>query len=311
LSTTIKKQIGMWVIIIVLISLAFSSGYILANVSTEEEVAATAGGITIIDGIGRTVTISHTPERIVTLASSATETLYAIGGGDKVVGRDQYSKYPDELKEVQEVGSGSSPNLEMIIGLEPDILFAWPYSRDAIISLEDKMPVVYIDPGSIDDVLDTIGMIGLIIDKTSEAENLTAEMQSEIDSITDITDELNKTQRPLVYYELSTPMKTTGPGTFTNELIFMAGGINLAADEPVRYPILNSEYIIERNPDVIVIVSYGASIDEVKTRDGWQNINAVKNDRIYNIDTDLVTSNPRVVQGLEQFAKWFHPDLFE
>lgn len=311
MSKVIKKQIGLWVIIIMLIGVAFGSGYLLAGVSTEEGATATTGGITIIDGVGRKVTISHTPERIVSLASSATETLYAIGGGGKVVGRDQYSKYPDGVKDIQDVGSGSSPNLEMIIGLEPDLLFAWPYSRDAITSLEDKMSVVYIDPDSIDDVLDTIEMIGLIIGKTSEAENLTSEMQSEIDAITDITDELNKTQRPLVYYELSTPMKTTGPGTFTNELIFMAGGINLAADEPVRYPILNSEYIIERNPDVIVTVSYGASIDEVKNRDGWQNINAVKNDRIYNIDTNLVTSNPRLVQGLEQFAKWFHPDLFE
>lgn len=311
MSKVIKKQIGLWVIIIMLIGVAFGSGYLLAGVSTEEGATATTGGITIIDGVGRKVTISHTPERIVSLASSATETLYAIGGRDKVVGRDQYSKYPDVVKDIQDVGSGSSPNLEMIIGLEPDLLFAWPYSRDAITSLEDKMSVVYIDPDSIDDVLDTIEMIGLIIGKTSEAENLTSEMQSEIDAITDITDELNKTQRPLVYYELSTPMKTTGPGTFTNELIFMAGGINLAADEPVRYPILNSEYIIERNPDVIVTVSYGTSIDEVKNRDGWQNINAVKDDRIYNIDTNLVTSNPRLVQGLEQFAKWFHPDLFE
>lgn len=311
MSKATKKQVGMWVVVIVLIGAAFGGGYILATVSTEEDATATTGGITIIDGIGRTVTIPPTPERIVSLASSATETLYAIGAGDKVVGRDKYSKYPDEVTNVPEVGSGSSPNLEMIIGLEPDLLFAWPYSRDAIISTENKMSVVYIDPGSVDEVLDTIRMIGLITGKTSEAENLTAEMQSKIDAITDITDELNKTQRPLVYYELSAPMKTTGPGTFTNELIFLAGGINLAADEPVRYPILNSEYIIERNPDVIVIVSYGTSIDEVKNRDGWQNINAVKNDRIYKIDTNLVTSNPRLVQGLEQFAKWFHPDLFD
>ncbi|RKY85186.1 cobalamin-binding protein [candidate division KSB1 bacterium] len=311
MTQTAKKQIGMWVLVALLIVAAFGGGYILAGVSTEEGTTTTTGAITIIDGIGRTVTIPHTPQRIVSLASSATETIYALGAGDKVVGRDKYSKYPDEVKEVPEVGSGSSPNLEMIIGLKPDVLFAWPYSRDALINLEDEISVVYIDPGSVNEVIDTIRMIGLIIGKTSEAENLTAEMQSRIDAITDITDNLNKTQRPLVYYELGTPMKTVGPGTFTNELIFMAGGINLAADEPVRYPILNSEYIIERNPDVIVIVSYGASIDEVKNREGWQNINAVKNDRIYKIDTNLVTSNPRLVQGLEQFAKWFHPDLFD
>ena len=306
-----KKQIGIWVVVIVLIGAAFGGGYILVSVSTEEGATATTGSITIIDGIGRTVTMPPTPERIVSLASSATEILYALNAGENVVGVDAWSNYPSEVKGKPCVGSGSAPNLEMILGLEPDLLIAWPYSRDAIISLEDRMSVVYIDPGSVDEVLDTISMIGLITGKTSEAENLTVEMQSKIDAITEVTNELNKTQRPLVYYELGTPMKTVGPGTFTNELIFLAGGINLAADEPVRYPILTSEYIIERNPDVIVIVSYGASIDEVKNRDGWQNINAVKNDRIYKIDTNLVTSNPRLVQGLEQFAKWFHPDLFD
>ncbi len=302
------KRIGIWVVIVLLIGASFGGGYFLAGKTKEGE--NTGIGITIIDDVGRTVTIPKTPERIVSLASSATETLYALGAGDKLVGRDKYSTYPEEVKNVQEVGSGSSPNLEMIIGLQPDVLFAWPYSRNAIISLEDKMPVIYIDPRSVDDVLDTIRMIGLVTGKSSEAENLIAEMQNKIDAITDVTKELNKTQRPLVYYELGTPMKTTGPGTFTNELIFMAGGINLAADEPVRYPLLNSEYIIERNPDVIIIVSYGASIEEVKNRDGWENIHAVKNDRVYKIDTNLVTSNPRLVQGLEQFAKWFHPDLF-
>jgi len=304
-----KKQLGVWILAAVLIAAAFGGGYI-AGVSTEKGTKTTAGAITVIDGIGRTVSISHTPERIVSLASSATEVLYALNAGEYVVGVDAWSNYPPEVKDKPCVGSGSGPNLEMIVGLEPDLLIAWPYSREAIIGLEDKMSVVYIDPGTVDEVLDTIRMIGLIIGKTSEAENLTAVMQSKIDAITEVTGALDKTQRPLVYYELGTPMKTVGPGTFTNELIFMAGGINLAADEPVRYPILNSEYIIDRNPDVIVIVSYGASIDEVKNRDGWQNINAVKNGRIYKMDTHLVTSNPRIVQGLEQLARWIHPDLF-
>lgn len=309
MSKMTMKQTGAWITVTVLITAAFVSGYILASTSTEER-EPTIEGITIIDGIGRTVTIPNMPERIVSLASSATESLYALGAGSKVVGVDAWSNYPPEVGDKPCVGSGSAPNHEMIIGLKPDVLFAWPYSRDAIISLEDKMAVVYVDPGSVDEVLDTIRLIGLVTGKTSEAENLTAEMQSRIDNITNVTDRLTRTQRPLVYYELGTPMKTTGPGTFTNELILMAGGINLAADEPVRYPILNSEYIIERNPDVIIVVSYGASVEDVRSRGGWQDIDAVKNDRIYKIDTNLVTSNPRLVLGLEQFSQWFHPDLF-
>ncbi|MCK4443272.1 MAG: ABC transporter substrate-binding protein [Thermoplasmata archaeon] len=309
MSKIAMKQTGVWITVIVLVIAAFVSGYILASTSTEDR-EPTIEGITIIDGIGRTVTIQSVPERIVSLASSATESLYALGAGSKVVGVDAWSNYPPEVRDKPCVGSGSAPNQEMIIGLEPDVLFAWPYSRDAVTSLEDKMAVVYVDPGSVDDVLDTIRLIGLVTGKTSEAENLTAEMQSRIDNITNVTDGLTRNQRPLVYYELGTPMKTTGPGTFTNELILMAGGINLAADEPVRYPILNSEYIIEKNPDVIIVVSYGASVEDVKSRGGWQDIDAVKNDRIYKIDTNLVTSNPRLVLGLEQFSHWFHPDLF-
>jgi len=360
----VKKQIGMWVVVIVLIGAAFGSGYLLERQSlkteekvegvtieeysqlrenitqlqsqynqllndkntTEEELSAkmaeleealakynaVMGRLLLIDGLGRTVTISETPERIISLASSVTETLYALNAGDLVVGRDKYSKYPEEVKNKTDVGSSFSLNVEMCVGLNPDIVFCWWYATSAIESLEDVGITTFaINPQSVDEVLQIIRIIGLIVNHTNEADNLTVDMQTKIDNITDITDNINKTNRPLVYYELSTPYKTLNHDTFTSDLIYMAGGINLAADEPVRYPILNSEYIIDRNPDVIVIISYGASIDEVKSRDGWGNITAIKSDRVYQIDTNWVTSNPRLVLGLEQFANWFHPDLFD
>ena len=267
--------------------------------------------LTIIDGAGRVVTIPRTPERIVSIASAATETLYAIGCGDEIVGRDKYSDYPPEVQEKPSVGSGSQLDVEAVLGLEPDLVIAWWFSREAISTLEDKgLTVLAINPRSVDGVLDTIRTLGLVTGHLEEAESLIAEMQARIDEVKAGVKDIPKEDRPLVYYELTTPMKTTGPGTFTNELIFMAGGINIAADEPVRYPILSEEYIIERNPDVIVIVSGGASVDEVKGRAGWQNIKAVQDDRVYTIDTHLVTSNPRIVQGLEQFARWFHPELW-
>ena len=303
------KRIGFWLIIVVLIGAAFGGGYLLARPS--EGGVEGAEGLTVIDGAGRVVTIAETPERIVSIASACTETLYAIGCGDKVVGVDQYSDYPPEVQDKPCVGTGSSLNLEMVLGLEPDLVLAWWYNSEAIGNLEKLgIPVVAINPRSVDEVMDTIRLLGLITDHVSEADNLVAEMQDKIDEITAKVEGLEKAERPLVYYELGTPMKTTGPGTFTNELVFMGGGINLAADEPVRYPILSSEYIIERNPDVIVVVSYGASIEEVMNRDGWKHINAVVNNRIYQIDTHLVTCSPRLIQGLEQFARWFHPDLF-
>ncbi|HEY66020.1 MAG TPA: ABC transporter substrate-binding protein [Caldilineae bacterium] len=268
--------------------------------------------LTIIDGAGRVVTIPKTPERIVSIASAATETLYAIGCGDKIVGVDKYSDYPPEVKDKPQVGSGSKLNVEAVLGLDPDLVVIWWFNKEAIKTLEDKgLTVVAINPKSVDGVMDTIRMLGLITGHLEEAEKLIADMQARINEVTAKVKDIPKEQRPLVYYELTKPMKTTGPGTFTNELIFMAGGINIAADEPVRYPILSQEYIIERNPDVIILISGGASVDEIKGREGWQNIKAVQNDRVYTIDRHLVTSNPRIVEGLEQFARWFHPDLWK
>jgi iron complex transport system substrate-binding protein len=300
------KKAVIWLVIVVLILTAFGSGYLIAY-----KEAKTQAEITLIDGVGRVVEIYETPKRVVSMASSATEILYAIGCGENIVGVDKYSDYPPDVKNKTVVGSSYSPNLEAIIGLEPDLLIAWWYARDNLLPIEDKVTVMYINPQSVEDVLQLIRQIGLIMNKVEEAEKLVEEMQSRIENITKITEDLNKSQRPLVYYELSKKGRTVGQGTFTNELIYMAGGINIAADEPFRYPDLTDEYIIARNPDVIVVVSYGASVEEIKSRNGWQNINAIKNDRVYSIDRHLVTASPRLVDGLEQLAKWFHPELFD
>jgi len=298
---------GVWVVAAVLIIAAFGSGYLIAHseIKEKEEKA-----ITFIDGVGRTVSISGTPERVISMASAATEILYAIGCGDKIIGVDKYSDYPSDAKNKTNIGSCYSPNLEVIRGLEPDLIIAWWYARNNIESLEKEITIVYINPQSVEDVMELIKLIGLVMDKSDEAEKLVNEMQSRIENITNVVENLNKSERPLVYYELSKRGRTVGQGTFTNELIFMAGGINIAADEPLRYPDLTDEYIIAKNPDVIVVISYGASVDEIKAREGWQNINAVKNDRVYSIDRHLVTASPRLIEGLEQLAKWFHPELF-
>ncbi len=300
------KKAAIWLAIALLILTAFGSGYLIAHKEVK-----TKAKITFIDGIGRTVEIHETPKRVVSMASSATEILYAIGCSENIVGVDKYSDYPPDVKNKTVIGSSYSPNLEAIVGLEPDLLIAWWYARDNLLPIEDKVTVMYINPQSVEDVLQLIRQIGLIMNKVEEAEKLVKEMQSRIENITQITENLNKSQRPLVYYELSKKGRTVGQGTFTNELIYMAGGINIAADEPFRYPDLTDEYIIARNPDVIVVVSYGASVEEIKSREGWQNINAIKNDRVYSIDRHLVTASPRLVDGLEQLAKWFHPELFD
>ena len=154
-------------------------------------------------------------------------------------------------------------------------------------------------------------MLGLITGHLEEAEALIAEMRSRIEAVQAKVKDIPKEERPLVYYELYKPLKTVGAGTFTGELIFMAGGINIAASEPVRYPLLSEEYVIASDPDVIVVVSGGATPEEIMARPGWGAITAVKDGRVYTIDRHIVTASPRLVEGLEQLCRWFYPELWE
>lgn len=269
-------------------------------------------------------------DRIVSLSAACTEIIYAIGAGDKLVGVDQASidyalagnetflggpgklgDYPREVPHKPNVGKSSAPNLEMIIGLAPDLVFSWWFNTEVNKNIGDKgIAVVSINPQSIADVLNLIKTIGALVGKSAEAEAVVLEMQGRIEKVTNKVTTLSEGQKPLVYYELGTPLKTVGPGTFTNELISMAGGVNIAANETVRYPLLSNEYILETNPNVIVVVSYGASVEDIKNRESWQNIDAVRNNRVYKIESGWVTASPRLVLGLEQFAKWFSPELF-
>lgn len=296
-------------IAVILVMVSFSGGYLISNY-TRAPTGKTSPVLTLVDGAGRIVDIAGTPERIVSLGGSITETLYALGCGDMVVGVDESSDYPPSVREKVNLGSPSRPDLGKIIDLRPDFVFTWRIEETIGALEKEGLNVFAIDPRLISDQLLTIRTIGLIVGKAEEAIDLTAQIQVKIDEMTAKIKSLGKADRPFVYFEI-TPMRTVGPGTYTNEAIFMAGGINIAAEEPERFPILSKEFIIQRNPDVIVVVSYGTPPEEIKAREGWQMIKAVKNDRVYAFDWRLITCSPRLYQGLEQLANWFHPGLFD
>jgi iron complex transport system substrate-binding protein len=267
---------------------------------------------TFTDGAGREVTIEKVPERVVSLASSATEVMFAIDAGDKVVGVDKYSTYPEEVTELPNLGSGSSLDMEKLIELEPDLVVIWYFYGEAIENIEQRgINVMAINPASVSDIYDEIGQLGTILGVEESAQDVIDDLQMRISEITDYVDTIPVEDRPKVYYETSQPFKSLNAETFTGELISMAGGVNIAADQESRYPVLSSEWVIQEDPDVIVVLSYGASVEEIKAREGWDQISAVANDRVYSIESDWVTSNPRLVLGLEQLAKWFYPDYFE
>ena len=307
-----QQEVKMWIIIGVLIGVAFGSVYILNNVLTDEE---KPGSITITDDADRTVTLNSTAGRIVSLSPSNTEILFAIDAGDKVVGRDEYSDYPEEALDIPTVGGFTTPNIEKILGLDPDVIIAALLTQNAISSIENQIPCLYFDPESVNDVLSVINRIGLVTGKETEAQNLIDDMQSTVDDITSITDDFTSAEKPSVFLEIFyEPYWTIGGSSHINELISMTGGINIFGDQDFSYSTISEEVIINSKPDIIVLYgemgSYAVTIDEVKNRDGWGDIPAVKNNQIYIIDGDLLNPCPRIVQGIEYLAYYFHPDLF-
>ncbi len=266
---------------------------------------------TFVDGADRTVYVEQVPQRIVSLASSATEVLFTIGAGEQVVGVDKYSVYPEAALERANLGSGSTLDMESLLALEPDFVVIWYFYDEAIQNIEAQgITVMAINPASIQDIYDLISLFGTITGQEDAAAAVVSDMQSTIGTISAYVETLPIDDRQKVYYETSKPFKTLNNESFSAEIIAMAGGYNIAGSQETKYPILASEWIIDQNPDVIIVLSYGATIEEITSRDGWGQIAAVQSGRVYAIESNWMTSNPRLVLGLEQIAKWLYPEQF-
>lgn len=261
-------------------------------------------------------TLHKRPERIVSLAPSNTEILFALGLEDKIVGVTEYCNYPEEAKKKEKVGGFSTVNLEKVISLKPDLIIASPLTgRENIESLRRLgFDVVVIQYNTLEDVLVKIRMIGNLTGKSGEASILLKNMEKRINAITEKVGNLPENERPRVLYLLwHDPLRTAGKNTFEDDLIRAAGGINIAGNA-TRYPIINLETIIKEDPQVI-IVALGMSnktYEYVKNEDRLKNTAAIRNRRLYVVDSDIVNRpGPRIVEALEEFAKCIHPEYIK
>jgi len=270
--------------------------------------------MTITDMAGREVTIEAEPQAIVSLAPSNTEILYALGLGDKIVGVTEFCNYPPEVAEKPKVGGFRDVNTEKVVEQEPDLILAANIHTAEVVPALEKlgMTVVVIDPPDIPAVLEGIKLVGKITGQEKEAETLTAEMGERIDAVAKAVEGREK---PRVFWELSSDLWTAGPGSFINDLIVRAGGENIAAEADSPWAQLSNEAVIEADPEVIFLADhpYGETAESVAARPGWDEISAVVNDRIIEVeDTDIFSRpGPRVVDALEMAAKALHPDAFE
>ena len=275
--------------------------------------------LSVTDDLGRNVTISSEPQSIISLAPSNTEILFALGLGDKVIAVSTYCNYPLEVQNKAKIGGFSTVNIEKVVDLRPDLVLAACGVQKAVVKELERLglTVIALDAKSIEDVLENIGLVGKAAGQLETARELTANLEQRIRAVTDKITDLPDHQRPRVFYEVQyEPLMTSGPGTFINDLIHLAGGVNIASDAAAKYPVYNLEILIERNPELIIIsVGHGsiaASVEAAKSRERWQIIDAVKNNRVYGVNADLVSRPaPRIVDGLEEIARFIHPDLFK
>lgn len=274
--------------------------------------------LTIEDASGRKITVEEEPEKIVSTSPSETEILFALGLDDKIVGVSDYADYPEAALDKDKVGGVVDPNAEAIIDLEADIVISGiSMSEDVVDKLANLDLTIYKNDGqSLDEILNNILKIGKLVNAQAEAEELVADMQADIDEVKEAVKDVPEEEKQKVYLEF-TPGWTVGSGEFLDELIQVAGGINVAS-ELDGWAEVNEEKIIEEDPDVILYAKDAVDFeteepleDLIRERSGWENISAIENDRVIGIDENTVSRiGPRVTDALKKFAEAIYPELY-
>ena len=276
--------------------------------------------IVLTDGLGRQVKLAAPARRVVSLAPSNTEILFAMGAGSQVVGRDELSDYPAQVPGIPSVG-GSMGNFstEAIVALKPDLVLAAEINTPELVkTLEGLGLTVYYlsNPTTLDGMYANLEAVANLTGHVDETSTLVQSLKARVAAVD--TKLIGVSEKPAVFYELdatdaSKPF-TAGPRTFIDLLIQRAGGTNVASTLKDQYPQVSLEELVVLNPDIIILSdsAYGETPEKVAARPGWGTLAAVKNGRVYPFDYHLLSiPGPRLVDGLEQLAKLLHPDLFK
>lgn len=247
--------------------------------------------------------------RCVSLVPSITEIVYALKAEEQLLGTTNQCDFPRAANEKPKVGDFQSPDIERIIALKPDVVFATrPIHQRLIERLRELKLRVYVSvPANIEMVFAEIESVGAILGRIQEAKKLVADLQRRLDSLPDFTN------RPKVYVEIAlAPLMSVGSGVFINDIIRRAGGENIFEKLNVPYPVVDPEAVAEANPDIILVLHPLTSKDEVEKRVGWSNIRAVRSGRVFcNFDEDLFfRPGPRLVDGVMLLARLLHPEEF-
>jgi iron complex transport system substrate-binding protein len=269
----------------------------------------------VVDQLNRAMQIADNPRRVIALAPSITEIIFALHQEQRLVGVTLFSDYPPAAQKLPKVGSYVQLDIEKIVSLKPDLCIG---IRDgnpiALVKRLESLgiPVYAVNPTNLESVMTTVDEIGGLLGSVKQARQLTAEMHARVQVVESRIAAVRA--RPRVFFQIGiSPIVSAGTHTFIHELIHLSGGVNIAAG-PVNYPRYTEEEVIRLKPDIIIITSMarGVRFDSVKARWlRWKSIPAVRHDRIYLVDSNLVDRpSPRLVKGLEDMARMIHPEVF-
>lgn len=308
---------AVWTLLLAALFSACRSG---PNVITNTTAEPAPPMRTITDDLGWQVAIPFKITRVVSLAPNLTESIFAVGAGDRLIGVTTFCDYPEQAKEIAKLGDTMTPNMESIIALKPDIVFVSTASQieNFTKTLESNGIAVYVtNPTDLFQVFSSIRTLGDILGTTDKASLVADELEVRVNKVkAALGDHLTKTDsmrsddgRVRTFVQIShEPLFTIGNGSFLNQLVASAGGISVTADIPSAYPKISKETAIALRPAAIILSD---SPDNQEPNDSFKNSYAVKEGRIYRVNADLISRpGPRLVDALEQIAKFLHPEKF-
>jgi len=272
--------------------------------------------VVLEDDRGRKIQLFKKPQRIVSLAPSSTETLFALGLEERIAGVTEYCNYPPAALEKPKAGGFSEPNIERIVSLEPELVVAVRLQEEELARLEELgIPVIILNPTTLEDVYRSMELLGQATGEEESAHLLVTETKTRVDAVKEKLSKIPEKERIRVYYEVSAdPPMSVGCTSFIHELLETAGGNNIFADVEVEYPKVSAEAVVSRDPQVMLFPEYhgseGLQSGEIVNRPGWGTISAITEERIFGIGPDKISRpGPRVAEIIEEMAAIFYPEL--
>jgi iron complex transport system substrate-binding protein len=264
---------------------------------------------TLTDEMGRKVVVPDHPHRVICLMPTVTDTVFALGAGDDVVGISDYTKYPAAALTKPSVGDLIKPSIETILSLRPDLVIGTqPKGPMEVTDQLERagIPIFLVSPHGIAGIFHSVETIGMALNRTPQAEALIHSLQLRVDVVRTRTKHL---PAPRVFMPIwYDPITTIGKNAFITEVIEAAGGRSVTDDLNTEWPQISMEVVLERAPDALLLVRGGkTTLKVLQDRPGWSSMAAIKTQRAYYVDDRINFASPVAIDALEDLAKQFHP----